>query len=182
LNDTNLQSAGIRASGEVGSRSCPRCQGVKLQIIGIQRHAEVDRCEHCHGIFFDNGELEHLVEALASKPGWVDKDRLNAIVREETPTEDFKNFTYLKCPECSEMMQRKAYGAKSGVVTDRCRKHGTWLDGGELHRILKWASAGGRDHDTKVKKQQAEDLERSAAAFREKLLALSNKTSGGWGI
>jgi len=65
------------------------------------------------------------------------------------------------CPDCGEFMHRKSYGAKAGVVVDRCRLHGVWLDGGELNRLLKWAKAGGRKHDTQETARRAEDEARA---------------------
>ncbi len=50
----------------------------------------------------------------------------------------------MKCPVCSDFMQRKNFGARSGVIADRCNKHGIWLDGGELKRLMEWKKAGGQ--------------------------------------
>jgi Zn-finger nucleic acid-binding protein len=40
-------------------------------------------------------------------------------------------------------MNRINFGSRSGVIADKCRKHGLWLDGGELRQILEWMKAGG---------------------------------------
>jgi Zn-finger nucleic acid-binding protein len=77
-----------------------------------------------------------------------------------------RKVVYLKCPVCGELMNRRSYGARSGVVADICKDHGIWLDGGELGRILKWAKAGGQLHDQKRKEEDEAErrvIERSQA-------------------
>ena len=54
-----------------------------------------------------------------------------------------KEFKYRKCPECGVMMNRVAFGYKSGVIVDHCRRHGFWLDEGELRQLQEWKKAGG---------------------------------------
>jgi Zn-finger nucleic acid-binding protein len=50
---------------------------------------------------------------------------------------------YKKCPICRDLMNRKSFGARSGVVIDICKEHGTWLNGGELRKLMEWKRAGG---------------------------------------
>ena len=51
---------------------------------------------------------------------------------------------YRACPQCGELMHRGLFGKRSGVIVDRCRSHGTWLDAGELRQLMEWARAGGQ--------------------------------------
>lgn len=44
----------------------------------------------------------------------------------------------------NNMMNRLNYGQSSGVIVDRCRDHGVYLDASELRRIQAWVRAGGR--------------------------------------
>ncbi|MEH6472021.1 MAG: zf-TFIIB domain-containing protein, partial [Halopseudomonas sp.] len=55
-----------------------------------------------------------------------------------------KAVKYRKCPVCQEFMARRNFGYRSGVVIDRCPKHGVWLDNGELIHLLEWKKAGGQ--------------------------------------
>ena len=32
----------------------------------------------------------------------------------------------------------------SGVIVDKCKEHGIWLDGGELRQLMDWIKAGGQ--------------------------------------
>ena len=157
LNDTNLRGVRTTARHDAGSRgNCPRCEEpLTVTAIAQEPPIDIDRCNRCHGIFFDPGELEDMLERSGSgKIRWVDRDRLRAIIAEETPTCDFKQVTYLPCPDCGERMNRRNFGIKTGVVTDQCREHGIWLDGGELHRLMKWRAAGGQIQDAKAKAER----------------------------
>ena len=71
----NLREAVVRASQPppIQARGCPKCGGKMIEY----QHDVVraDRCEKCHGIFFDNGELEavmkhHDEQLLAGKKSW----------------------------------------------------------------------------------------------------------------
>ena len=41
-------------------------------------------------------------------------------------------------------MNRVNFGTNSGVIVDRCKDHGVWLDGGELRQLFEWMKAGGK--------------------------------------
>ncbi len=40
-------------------------------------------------------------------------------------------------------MQRRNFRRSSGVIIDRCNKHGTWLDADELEQITGFVMSGG---------------------------------------
>jgi Zn-finger nucleic acid-binding protein len=154
LNDTDLRGLkGSKRNGGASERSCPRCKAPMQQLrLGLETAVEIERCTKCYGIFFDPGELEEVLDASVKRAYEVDLERLDTMIREETSIRDYKSVTYVPCPDCGELMHRKSYGARAGVVVDRCKLHGVWLDGGELNQLLKWAKAGGRKHD----REQAE--------------------------
>jgi multidrug efflux pump subunit AcrA (membrane-fusion protein) len=52
--------AKARVPGEAGNLPCPRCGGKMTEQLLEQVRA--DRCGSCHGIFFDNGELEIVIK------------------------------------------------------------------------------------------------------------------------
>ena len=56
---------------------------------------------------------------------------------------DQSGWKYRKCPTCHEMMARRNYGRRSGVIVDICRAHGIWFDPDELPQILRWIKQGG---------------------------------------
>jgi hypothetical protein len=70
----NLREAVARASVPPPPRlGCPRCGGSMAD--HKQDDVRARRCESCHGIFFENGELEAMIkhhdeQLLAGKKGW----------------------------------------------------------------------------------------------------------------
>jgi Zn-finger nucleic acid-binding protein len=139
-------------------RRCPRCAEA-LVIWGIEvgeAQLELDRCASCAGLFFDPEELEAVLRGSAISAPETDHQRLSELLAETKPDPD-RRVRYVPCPVCGALMQRKAYGARSGVVVDRCGRHGLWLDGGELRRLLHWRRAGGELwHDETERELQSE--------------------------
>lgn len=167
LNDVDLRAIHARVTPAGPSlRACPRCECPMQAIeLGGNTRMRIERCQKCLGLFFDPGELETLVDSSVRQTTEVDYQRIQQIIDEESiaerpPTE------YVKCPECLKLMNRKRYGSRAGVVVDRCKQHGVWLDGGELSQILKWAHAGGRKHDAKKRIEQQAAEERAQRAER----------------
>ena len=63
-----------RGAGEPGNLRCPRC-GRHMTEYNHEGGVRADRCDSCHGIFFDNGELEtvmahHDEQLKAGKRHW----------------------------------------------------------------------------------------------------------------
>ena len=116
---------------------------------------------------------------------WVDADAFErlctnaedqAAVLHQFPTpgaEKTGPVRYRKCARCSQMMNRVNFGRLSGVIVDACRGHGTYLDAGELHRIVAFIESGGlararaqQIEELKEREQRAVDAERRAARER----------------
>ncbi|MEM7355777.1 MAG: zf-TFIIB domain-containing protein, partial [Acidobacteriota bacterium] len=165
LNDVDLRGKITFRRGTT-KRDCPRCNealnAVLLQV--STEHIELDQCAGCHGLFFDPGELDAVLDGIEHRAEEDDHRQLLTLIEEETPTEDFEQVGYVSCPDCGQLMHRRNIGQRSGVIVDTCRDHGLWLDGGELRRLIRWAQAGGRRHHAT---QQAE---------KEKLEANLQKT------
>jgi len=185
LNDTDLRALkSSKSKGEASERPCPRCK-VSLQSmrLKVESPVEIDRCGECYGIFFDPGELEEVLDSSVKRAYEIDLERLDTLVREETSDKDYKEVSYVPCPDCGEFMHRKSYGAKAGVVVDRCRLHGVWLDGGELNRLLKWAKAGGRKHDVQETQRRAADdarAQKNREVFRYSRLEVEGTSGSGF--
>jgi Zn-finger nucleic acid-binding protein len=168
LNDTDLR--GISAytkKGPPSERICPRCD-INLQTVDLSVGGRflVERCDKCLGIFFDPGELEALLDKAVTHIYEVDFARMRVLTEEEGMIDSWP-VAYVKCPICGELMHRKGYGARSGVIVDTCKNHGVWLDGGELGKLLRWTKAGGLLHDEARKVERAHEQERRRrAAFR----------------
>ena len=162
-NDVDLTGINYYTTNENDSvRTCPRCN-IGLRTIDLQLNGTflIDRCEECLGIFFDLGELEALLEASVKNVFAINNRQLDNLsaVRPGDYT-----IAYIKCPVCSKLMNRVNFGIKSGVIVDRCRDHGVWLDGGELRHLLEWMKAGGnilqQERQEQLKRTEERELER----------------------
>lgn len=130
-------------------RICPRChKALQTLDLKIKGPFLIERCADCYGLFFDPNELEALLDASLAHADTIDWSRLQNL--QQLKNRDDYAVTYISCPVCSKLMNRINWGTRSGVIVDRCRAHGIWLDGGELRRILAWAKAGGAIHHERV--------------------------------
>ncbi len=162
-NDIDLQGVNYYTTNAVDSeRVCPRCD-IRVKTIDLQLNGRflIERCEECFGLFFDPGELDALLQATVSNVFEIDRNKLNAInaVRR---CEEY-GISYIKCPVCRNLMNRVSFGTKSGVVVNRCREHGVWLDGGELRHLFEWMKAGG-----KILAQEQEEQRKKEEAQKER--------------
>jgi Zn-finger nucleic acid-binding protein len=158
-NDTDLKGVHYYTTHAIESaRACPRCS-LSLRTIDLKLDGRfmIERCDQCLGLFFDPGELEVLLEATVTNVFSVDRSRLNQINAMRAAE---YGVTYIKCPVCGNLMNRVNFGTRSGVVVDRCKEHGVWLDGGELRQLFEWMKAGGKllaqERRDQLKKEEAE--------------------------
>ncbi len=149
-------------------RICPRCN-VRLKTLDLKLNGRflIDRCDQCLGIFFDPGELEFLLEATVKNIAGIDRAGLEAINEKREPNQ--YPVSYIKCPVCTQLMHRINFGAKSGVIVDRCKEHGIWLDGGELRQLLEWMKLGGQLLEQERQQQKQKEAEQREKEERQKL-------------
>lgn len=75
-----------------------------------------------------------------------DLDRREAVrTRELRYREDAQPVAYLACPRCSETMARRNFGRTSGIMVDTCKRHGIWLDRGELRQVVDYLAQRATD-------------------------------------
>ena len=162
-NDTDLADVHYYTTHELESeRTCPRCAvNLKTIDLNISGRFLIESCDQCMGLFFDPNELEALLEATVTNVFSIDRRQLDSI--NALKKNDY-GVSYIKCPVCSTIMNRVNFGVKSGVIVDRCREHGVWLDGGELRHLFEWMKAGGKllqqERSEEQKRIEARDLER----------------------
>ncbi len=157
-------------------RICPRCN-VKLKSIDLKLNGRflIERCEICMGLFFDPGELETLLDATVSNVTGIDRLGLEAI-NEKREVNQYP-ISYLKCPVCEQLMNRINFGAKSGVIVDRCKIHGVWLDGGELRQLFEWMKLGGQLLEKERLERQQRETELREKEQRQKLKGYEEEPS-----
>ena len=117
--------------------SCPRCvhEGARLSERSF-RDLTFGSCEACGGLWLPNQAFN----AIYVDPG------LRRGLLEANPGRLVQgDVKYSCCPVCQAAMEQRNFGGDSGVLVDRCRRHGLWLDNGELaalHTYLSGAPAG----------------------------------------
>jgi len=130
-------------SREISQLHCPDCKLPMETIrLGTDDSFAVERCPTCFGLFFDPGEVQAFLEATVAPTFLINHQEINNINRERANKDH--PVRYLPCPVCGKFMNRTNLGANSGVVIDQCRRHGVWLDNGELIHLMEWKRAGGQ--------------------------------------
>lgn len=159
------------ADAEKAERQCPECEcALEPYELKLTQPFSVERCPDCHGVFFDKLELQEFLSSVFSMSDKPDIARLNELLR--CPDKVQQAVKYRNCPECAQMMTRKNFGHRTGVIIDTCYHHGTWLDGGELSQLVKWATAGGQNtrcyFEDRNKKLRRDANKRKAEALAER--------------
>lgn len=139
-------------------RLCPHCN-IKLTTfdLNIDGAFLVEKCDQCHGLFFDSGELEMVMAQSVTNIYKTDDEKLEQLrVKANNNRGEIK---YIPCPVCRELMHRKLFAYRSGVIVDTCAAHGYWLDEGELNILRHWKKAGGemlaKRHESTTAKPQS---------------------------
>jgi Zn-finger nucleic acid-binding protein/ribosomal protein L40E len=131
------------AAGAAALR-CPACKTPKMVKRGIGG-VPVEECPYCNGLWVPGANFDALIhraiDAQKSRPsdGLTTAQPGSAASSPSFPS----RVVYRKCPACDGQMQRKNFGARSGVIVDWCGKHGTWLDADELEAIADFIVSGG---------------------------------------
>jgi Zn-finger nucleic acid-binding protein len=145
-----------RAEAEDAGARCPGCKSPLQQVeIGPTRLLE---CASCDGIWVDANVFEGLC---------ADKEARAAVLhkfsgRTATAVERIK---YRPCARCGKMMNRVNFGRLSGTIVDVCKGHGTYLDPGELHRIVQFIQDGGLE---RARVRQLEEIKERERELRER--------------
>ena len=132
---------------------CPRC-GVGLKLL-ISDDEEYDICPECGGMWLDKDEFFRTTRER-------DVYKKVTIKNEYRKTPIRGPVDYVPCVRCGKLMNRRNFGKISGVIIDRCSKHGVWLDSGELEKIHHFIADGGldksRDKDITKNRQLIKEL------------------------
>jgi len=109
-------------------------------------------CEKCGGLFVAHETFEMMQDSsqrvietgALSKPAHLELE---------------KKVTYVRCPVCHTMMNRKNFAQISGVIVDVCGHHGTWFDPGELEKLMDFIARGGLLKARAKEEERRKDLE-----------------------
>ena len=144
-----MQATGPETSA--AGRPCPRCQG-KLATATVGG-TPLEECTRCGGLWISAEAFERICADRESQAASLAQQ-----MAADGPVEE--RVRYLKCPRCSQLMARRNYAHRSGVILDICRTHGIWFDRHELRRIVEFIRAGGLD---RARQAEKEELDRHRA-------------------
>ena len=154
-NDVDLRGISeFTVSQQNSNRPCPLCNR-SMETISLKavKNFNIERCPSCMGLFFDPEELNAILDKSVDQVYSIDMKKIHTMNQMPNRTVT-RTRAYIKCPVCSELMNRVNFGTRSGVVVDQC-KHGIWLDNGELRKLLEWRKAGGRLYHEKIMGERA---------------------------
>ena len=128
--------ANLREGDDLGD--CPRCN-LPLGLLEISS-TSLRECEKCDGLWADSQTFEGIC-ADSEKQSAV----LGFIGVRTAKSDMLTKISYVRCPDCGEMMNRSNFARSSGVIVDICRKHGVWFDADELPKIVGFIKEGGME-------------------------------------
>lgn len=166
-NDVDLHAKHeFSVAAKNSDRICPHCEK-PLQTIRLEldKTIEIERCEDCFGLFFDLGEIEDLLHHSVSQVGGINLAHIDNINNDRYQKEQVVK--YIKCPVCHEFMRRTIFAQKSGVIVDSCKRHGFWLDSGEVTHLMEWKKAGGQLLHDKMPEPKSKKLKSTLSYERE---------------
>jgi Zn-finger nucleic acid-binding protein len=149
---------------------CPRCRvNTKEVTLG---NSTLRECPVCEGLWVDTVALHQIT---------TDRERQTSILGEAAniiPDARLvpERVRYVPCPVCKTLMNRINFAKCSNVIVDVCKPHGTWFDKDELHRIVKFISAGGMDVARAKEIEQLEQKRRELEAAKQREL-MTNRGS-----
>ncbi len=119
---------------------CPVCN-ITTTAVEFDK-VELDYCTSCHGIWFDKGELELLLDTLSGGTAGGLISRLA-----HKPAEKVSEKSR-KCPICLRKMRKIDAGSGNELLIDVCDyRHGLWFDGGEAGILVEQLKIAQPDMD-----------------------------------
>lgn len=130
---------------------CPACKGdMRWVALGA---TDLLECEQCDGTWVEAAAFDRLVAHRESQAAILTVSR----APQRTPVNLKDPVKYRGCPRCGKLMNRINFGRMSGTIVDVCRGHGTFLDRGELHQVVRFVQQGGLDQAREAQRQELAD-------------------------
>ena len=115
-----------------------QCSGCGAPMIVVEyQGVELDWCPACGGVWFDDEELEILMQGAG-----LDADALHVRAADRAVVQG-ANERARRCPRCRRRMRKQCVDAHPPVILDACARHGLWFDAGELDAVLRATAPAG---------------------------------------
>jgi Zn-finger nucleic acid-binding protein len=174
---------GARADRKTGAGAgidCPHCK-VELATVAVGK-ALLSECSKCEGLWVDKISFEQICADREQQSAVLTNVQAHPIPNASLPVR------YIKCPKCTEIMNRVNFAHSSGVIIDMCRPHGVWFDAEELQRLCEFIRQGGLDIARQKEIAELKDERRRTESARihpatwTGTQAPSSDLSSGWDI
>ncbi len=153
---------GLEGDAGPSGATCPSCESESLHLIDVGEH-RIEECPACTGVLVDHETLGRLTQRREAEAGV----HVLGSKRVELQPEAVR---YRACPRCPQVMTRKNFGRRSGVIVDVCTDHGVWFDAHELTAVLDFVATGG------LEESRQRDLDDARAELsRRRLEALTEQ-------
>lgn len=104
---------------------CPKCSGTmnETTLEVLHGRISIDRCDNCHGLWFDNDEAHQL------KDDWM-----SDFVDRGDPEEGrrYNRIRDIDCPRCGKRMEKLNDNKQKHIEYEACPEHGLFFDAGEF--------------------------------------------------
>lgn len=105
----------------IHSLQCPKCQHGMEEV--THEGIVIDRCTHCHGLWFDEDEAHHLRKL-------EDSHVLDIGDAEKGARWDSR--ADIDCPRCGKSMHKTGDPKQKHIWYEICHEHGMFMDAGEF--------------------------------------------------
>jgi Zn-finger nucleic acid-binding protein len=146
---------------------CPACKGAMRWVkLGT---TDLLECESCDGTWLEASAFERLCADRESQAGMLNyspSDNARLATARQPP----ESIHYRPCPRCGKLMNRMNFARLSGTVVDVCKGHGTFLDRGELHQVVRFILEGGFDRVRRIEREELIEEQRRLSDLQRALL------------
>jgi Zn-finger nucleic acid-binding protein/predicted RNA-binding Zn-ribbon protein involved in translation (DUF1610 family) len=146
---------------------CPACKaGMRWVKVGT---TDLLECEACDGTWLEGSAFQRLCADRESQSAMLSHGP--GAAPDSAPTrQPPQHIHYRPCPRCKKLMNRMNFGRLSGTVVDVCRGHGTFLDRGELHQVVRFILDGGFDRVRRIEREELIEEQRRLRELQRALL------------
>lgn len=154
--------AAAAAAPSAAQRACPRCQS--LMAAQTVAGGTLENCHGCGGTYLDATLLETMLGDVQRRH--FDRVELVASAAPQLLNPSNPGASYVKCPDCRTIMNRRQFAHGAGVVLDGCKGHGTFFDAGELRKVVDFMKSGGLEKAAAIEQQRLATQKRDDARKR----------------
>ena len=110
--------------------NCPRCDLAMVP----EEYESIGTlfCQQCWGHWMTK---EAFTEILQSERYAFSDEEKDSVLRQWAREVKESLEPVVKCPECDQLTERKAFSDDCPVMLDLCHDHGVWLDASEIKQV-----------------------------------------------